>query len=124
MTPEPSKVTNAHGVDEPWCIACGNTGYVHLAGGTGRTGVPGRPKPRREEPRYSTGGAPCKWCTLGRRRYLHALDTSGWKQPLTDFEWDAVMPVGERNPHISEETRKKNANRFRILGAAVAGRKL
>ena len=51
MTPEPSKTTNTQGADHPWCIACGNTGYVHLAGGTGKWEA--QVEAAHEAPRYS-----------------------------------------------------------------------
>ena len=46
---------------------------------------------------------------------MHAIEDGSWWPPLSDFSWDDVMPVGERDPQVTEEGRKRSAALFRSM---------
>lgn len=78
------KIRNVTGRPLEECAACID-GWVELAGSTTIGGVT-----------YTRGWAPCKWCELGAKRFLHAVE-SGQKrwQPESDFTGTDIEPHGE-----------------------------
>jgi hypothetical protein len=83
-------------VDDPerWCPACGNIGWVELAGSRTLHGIT-----------YSMGSAPCKWCQEGRARYLRAVGQPRDKhdhhrpwRPAERFTAADIIMVGDRDP--------------------------
>lgn len=67
------------------CAACVD-GWVELAGTTTIGGET-----------YTHGMAPCKWCELGDRRYIHATDPAkpgGRWEPQSDFDGGDIVTPG------------------------------
>lgn len=75
---------------EVYCLRCGNSGWVELAGEVHALGTV-----------YSRGMTACKWCEEGERRYRRAVGAPRDKHdnhrrwtPVSDFVESDIIPVG------------------------------
>lgn len=98
FTSTSDRIQNAEWNTDEWCDACGNSGWVELAGTTRVHGVT-----------YSRGMAPCKWCELGWNRWTRAIGQPNGKgdhhrpwRPLERFDRTEIIEVGPRDPRPSK----------------------